>query len=162
MKFGEEIFEMTDELRTKILGSIDPMKAVVDHLFSSNERFDWVGIYLLCTDELRLGPFRGPPTPHEVIPLNKGICGAAVTERRTINLPDVRADDRFIACSTSTRSELVVPIWHDGDPIAEIDIDSNTPSAFSPFDEQMVEALAELIAPLVKEHCDKIIEAKSK
>jgi putative methionine-R-sulfoxide reductase with GAF domain len=158
VQFGEETFEMSDELRNKILGSVNPMKAVVDHLFSSNEHYDWVGIYLLCTDELRLGPFKGPPTPHEVIPLNKGICGAAVTERRTINLPDVRADDRFIACSTSTRSELVVPIWFEGDPIAELDIDSNTPSAFSPRDEQMVECLAELIAPMVKEHCDELMK----
>jgi putative methionine-R-sulfoxide reductase with GAF domain len=157
MQSGDETYELSDEVRNKIMGSVNPMKAVVDYLFK-NDHYDWVGIYLLCTDELRLGPFRGPPTPHDVIPLNKGICGAAVTERRTINLPDVRADDRFIACSTSTRSELVVPIWHEAEPIAEIDIDSNVPSAFSPRDEQMVECLAGLIAPFVKKHCDKLIK----
>ena len=157
MELGEETFSLSEEDRVKLLSSVNPMKAVVDYLFSKHDHYDWVGIYLLCSDELRLGPFKGPPTPHEVIPLNKGICGAAVTERRTINLPDVRADDRFIACSATTRSELVVPIWFEGEPIAEIDIDSNTPSAFSPYDEQMVECLAELIAPIVKEHCDKLL-----
>lgn len=149
-------FEMSEEEKTRILKSVSPMKAAVDYLFNSSEFYDWVGIYVLCTDELRLGPFRGPPTPHVVIPLNLGICGAAVSERRTINLADVRTDDRFIACSTTTRSELVVPIWHEDDVIAEIDIDSNMPSAFSPFDEKMVECVAELIAPAVKDYCDKL------
>jgi len=147
---------MSEEEKARIMRSVNPIKAAIDYLFNSNEFYDWVGIYVLCTDELRLGPFRGPPTPHEVIPLNKGICGAAVSEKRTINLADVRTDDRFIACSTTTRSELVVPVWFDGDVIAEIDIDSNMPSAFSPFDERMVEYVAKLIASKVKEYCDKL------
>ena len=71
-------------------------------------------------------------------------------EQKIINLGDVWGDDRFIACSTTTRSELVVPIWLGEKIIGEIDIDSNMPSAFSRLDEELVKDIAELIAEHVK------------
>ena len=145
----ENTFDFSDEDKARIMNSINPMKAAVNYLFTLKEYYDWVGIYVRSGDELILGPFKGPPTPHTVIPIEKGICGAAVREERTINLGDVWGDDRFIACSTTTRSELVVPIWLDDEVIAEIDIDSNMPRAFSKGDETLVEAVAQLIAPKI-------------
>jgi len=142
---------LSDVWRNKIIGSIDQSKAAVSYLFTNFDYYDWVGIYVVSGDELVLGPFRGPPTEHTRIPIAKGICGAAVREEKVINLPDVWADDRFIACSTTTRSELVVPIWLDNKVIAEIDIDSNTPNAFSKYDESLVEEIAVLISPYIKE-----------
>ena len=146
----ENRFRLSDDDKNNIISSIDPMKAAVTYLFNSKEYYDWVGVYILSGDELILGPFKGPPTPHTVIPLSKGICGAAVREKKIINLGDVWGDDRFIACSTTTRSELVVPVWRDEDVIAEIDVDSNMPSAFSKGDENLVQTIAELIVSHVR------------
>ncbi len=143
---AEDDITLDEDVKSNILSSVDPLKAAVHYLFSSKDYYDWVGIYILSGDELVLGPFKGPPTQHVRIPIDKGICGAAVREQRTINLPDVWKDDRFIACSTTTRSELIVPIWHEEDVIAEIDIDSNTPSAFSKYDEITVKLIGELIS----------------
>ena len=72
--------------------------------------YTWTGIYLLDGNELCLGPFVGKPSPHTRIPLGRGICGAAATEKATIIVDDVNADPRYLACSIETRSEIVVPI----------------------------------------------------
>ena len=141
---------LDEECRNKIINSINQSKAAVNFLYNTFDYYDWVGIYVLTGDELVLGPFCGPATPHVRIPIDKGICGAAVREEKVINLPDVWSDKRFIACSTTTRSELVVPIWQFGKVIAEIDIDSNRPNAFSKNDEILVEEMAELIAPYIQ------------
>jgi len=146
----ENRFRLRDDDKKSIVNSVDPMKAAVNYLFNDKDYYDWVGIYVVSGEELVLGPFKGPPTPHTVIQLSKGICGAAVREKKIINLGDVWGDDRFIACSTTTRSELVVPIWLEDNVIGEIDIDSNMPSAFSKGDENLVSKIAELIADHVK------------
>ena len=92
--------------------------------------YTWVGIYLLDGNELVLGPFVGKPSPHTRIPLGRGICGAAATEKPTIIVDDVNADPRYLACSIETQSEIVVPIMHGGEVLGEIDIDSDRPAAF--------------------------------
>ena len=104
--------------------------------------YTWVGIYLLDGDELVLGPFLGKPSPHTRIPLGQGICGAAATRAKTIIVDDVNADPRYLACSLETRSEIVVPIIHDGRVLGEIDIDSDTPAAFGAADRDLLEAVA--------------------
>ena len=92
--------------------------------------YTWVGIYLLDGNELVLGPFVGKPSPHTRIPLGRGICGAAATEKTTIIVDDVNADPRYLACSIETRSEIVVPIMLDTEVLGEIDIDSDRLAAF--------------------------------
>ena len=77
--------------------------------------YTWVGIYLLEGDELVLGPYLGKPSPHTRIPLNRGICGAAASQKETIIVDDVNTDPRYLACSIETKSEIVVPIMRDGD-----------------------------------------------
>lgn len=104
-------------------------------LKQKNTDFDWVGIYRndsLLSDTLTLSMYMGEPTEHIHIPISTGICGAAVREERVINVPHVKADPRFIACSVRTQSELVVPIRNSqGKVVAEIDIDSNKIDYFS-------------------------------
>lgn len=116
--------------------------------------FDWVGIYRVSSkisDTLELSAYIGAPTEHIRIPISKGICGAAVREERTLNIPNVKSDPRFIACSTTTESELVVPIRNSsGKVIAEIDIDSDQPNAFSDIQTASVEACAEQIGRLLE------------
>lgn len=101
---------------------------------------DWIGIYykesyLYKKDstDLVLGPYIGEETEHVRIPIDRGFCGMALREERTVNVADVTASSVHIACSLKTRSELVVPIADkNGGYVAELDIDCNRFSAFTP------------------------------
>ncbi|MBI5267065.1 MAG: GAF domain-containing protein [candidate division Zixibacteria bacterium] len=123
----------------------DVLRAAVELIAEFSDRFDWTGFYMLEGEILVVGPYVGPPTPHTRIELNRGICGAAATQQKTIIVDDVHTDPRFLACSITTRSEIVVPLM-DGDRcIGEIDIDSNRPAAFTSEDREMLEAVAKVI-----------------
>ncbi len=99
--------------------------------------------------DLVLGPWAGPEaTEHTRIPIGTGVCGAAAAAGRTEIVPDVSADPRYLACFPSTRSEIVVPVRSGGEVIGEIDIDSTTPAAFGRVDQEFLEAVAALLAPL--------------
>ena len=107
------------------------LEEAVRELHRLEPRFHWTGIYELFPDSvLRLGPFVGAPTDHVFIGVGQGVCGTAVAEKRNMNIPDVRQVSNYLACSTETRSELVVLI-RTGDTIhAQIDIDSHEVGAF--------------------------------
>lgn len=122
------------------------MERVVAILKTEMPLYTWVGIYLLDGDELVLGPFLGKPSPHTRIPLGRGICGAAATEKQTIIVDDVNADPRYLACSLETKSEIVVPIMSGTRVLGEIDIDSDRPAAFAASDRTLLEAAASLLA----------------
>ena len=131
----------------------DPARAMeetVRLLAAERPAYTWVGIYLLDGDELVLGPFVGKPSPHTRIPLGRGICGAAATEKATIIVDDVNSDPRYLACSIETRSEIVVPILTKGDVLGEIDIDSDQPAAFGDADRVLLEKVAALLAPRLR------------
>jgi GAF domain-containing protein len=113
--------------------------------------YTWVGVYLLDGNELVLGPFVGKPSPHTRIPLGRGICGAAASEKTTIVVDDVNADARYLACSIETRSEIVVPIMDGDQVLGEIDIDSDTPAAFGGSDRRLLEQVASLLAESLSE-----------
>jgi L-methionine (R)-S-oxide reductase len=122
------------------------MRLTVERLAAGIPHYTWVGIYLLEGDELVLGPFVGAPSPHTRIPLGRGICGAAATERRTIVVDDVNADPRYLACSLETRSEIVVPILAGDRVLGEIDIDSDRLAAFGETDRARLEPIAAALA----------------
>src|SRR5215470_6955706 len=85
------------------------LEAAVHGVHEFDPRFHWTGIYELFPDNvLRLGPFIGAPTDHVFIGVGRGVCGTAVAERRNMNIPDVRQVTNYLACSSETRSELVV------------------------------------------------------
>jgi L-methionine (R)-S-oxide reductase len=128
----------------------DVLRAVVDVLHDRFDDYSWVGIYLVEGDELLLGPWKGPEaTEHVRIPVGQGICGAAAASGRTEVVDDVNADERYLACFPSTRSEIVVPIAYEGRVVGEIDIDSDRPAAFDEDDRAFLERVALLISP----HC---------
>jgi GAF domain-containing protein len=108
--------------------------------------YTWVGIYVIDREELVLGPFLGKPSPHTRIPLGRGICGAAATEKATIVVDDVHADARYLACSIETQSEIVVPIMDGATVLGEIDIDSDRKAAFGPPDRALLEEVAALLS----------------
>jgi L-methionine (R)-S-oxide reductase len=122
------------------------MATAVALLAGELPHYHWVGIYLLDHNELVLGPFIGRPSPHARIPLGRGICGAAAVEQMTIIVDDVHSDTRYLACSLDTRSEIVVPIMHDGRVLGEIDVDSHDLAAFGPADQALLELVASAIA----------------
>jgi GAF domain-containing protein len=122
------------------------LEATVSTLEARMPDYTWVGVYLLDGNELVLGPYVGKPSPHTRIPLGRGICGAAAAEKATIVVDDVNADPRYLACSVDTRSEIVVPILHDGEVLGEIDVDSDRGAAFGDADRTMLEAVAALLA----------------
>ena len=126
------------------------MEAVVQTLKAGHPDYTWVGIYLLYSNELVLGPYVGKPSPHTHIPLGRGICGAAAAEKATIIVDDVNADARYLACSIETKSEIVVPIMLNGDVLGEIDIDSDRHAAFTNDDKVLLERVAERLAPRVR------------
>jgi L-methionine (R)-S-oxide reductase len=113
--------------------------------------YGWVGIYLLEGNELVLGPYLGKPSPHTRIPLGRGICGAAATEKATIIVDDVNADSRYLACSLETKSEIVVPILRGAEVLGEIDIDSDKRAAFGDADRRLLEQVAALLADTLDE-----------
>ena len=107
---------------------------------------NWAGFYRNVGGELVLGPFEGKPWPHTRIPLGRGICGAAASDKATIIVDDVNADPRYLACSIETKSEIVVPIMAGDDVLGEIDVDSDRPAAFEAADKTLLEAVAALLA----------------
>jgi len=123
------------------------LEAAVRELHDCDPRFHWTGIYELFPDEvLRLGPFVGAPTDHVFIGVGRGVCGTAVAEKRNLNIPDVRLIANYLACSTATRSELVVLI-RSGDTIhAQIDIDSHQVAAFDDDAVALVQRVADWLA----------------
>ena len=146
----DETIQMADDFIKTASNPQSAMEGIVGLLIASFAHYDWVGIYLMVDNNtLRLGPFRGDPSPHTEIPIDKGICGAAVRERQTIIVPDVNADPRFLACSIKTRSEIVVPIKRGDLILGEIDIDSDLINAFDDRDRKMLEKIAAGLAEIM-------------
>jgi len=101
---------------------------------------NWVGFYFFDGTELVLGPFQGKPACVR-IPLNRGVCGAAASQRQTQLVPDVHAFPGHIACDVASRSEIVVPLVHKGELIGVWDVDSPVPDRFDEDDRKGMEAL---------------------
>jgi L-methionine (R)-S-oxide reductase len=129
----------------------DLMSIIVGRLQERLPHFNWVGFYMIEKGRpgeepmLMLGPYVGAETPHKRIPLNQGICGAAVSTGQTVVIDDVNADPRYLACSIATKSEIVAPVFVKGAAVGELDIDSHTPAAFTDADRKLVEHCAALV-----------------
>lgn len=102
---------------------------------------NWVGFYLYDGNELVVGPFQGLPACVR-IPLDRGVCGAAARTRQTQRVDDVHAFPGHIACDAASRSELVVPLSHDGALIGVFDLDSPLPARFDVEDQAGIEEIA--------------------
>lgn len=108
-------------------------------------RFWWTGFYRVIDGELVLGPFQGPLACTR-IRKGRGVCGTAWAEGRTQVVPDVDQFPGHIACSSASKSEIVVPIWHDGNVVAVLDIDSADLNTFDDTDRLWLEKLAALLS----------------
>lgn len=127
------------------------LRKAVRAIAADDDRFEWVGIYLLGEDdELWLHNYVGEPTDHAKIPVGTGVCGRAVAERTNLNIPDVSAEENYLSCSPEVQSELVVLIRAGDDIFGQFDLDSEEPAAFTEDDEvaliQIADKLAEQLA----------------
>jgi GAF domain-containing protein len=115
------------------------------------EYYNWVGFYFKNGDknELKLGPYVGAPTDHTIIPFGKGICGQVALSNQNFVVPDVTAQDNYIACSITVKAEIVIPIFVNGENIGQIDIDSNTTDPFTEADERFLEFVCEKVAGIL-------------
>ncbi|SFN55510.1 GAF domain-containing protein [Bizionia echini] len=113
--------------------------------------YNWVGFYFKNGDksELKLGPYVGEPTSHTIIPFGKGICGQVAISNQNFVVPDVSAQDNYIACSLTVKAEIVVPIFVNNQNIGQIDIDSNTPDPFTDMDERFLEFVCKKVATIL-------------
>jgi GAF domain-containing protein len=140
---------MSESLREKIVqitrdadqSAEQKLQGICDLLQSEIPYYDWVGFYFRNGDreELKLGPFAGEPTDHTIIPFGKGICGQVALSNENFVVPDVAAQDNYIACSMHVKAEIVIPIFVDGENIGQIDIDSHTPDPFTESDVALLE-----------------------
>ncbi len=107
--------------------------------------FFWVGFYLVKEGQLVLGPFQGPIACTR-IPFHRGVCGASYTRKETIIVPDVDAFPGHIACSSASKSEIVLPVFHSNGTVAMVlDVDSNLADDFSEVDENGLKKILSLI-----------------
>jgi len=144
---------MHDEVRMRIEGLLEDeddwvsaMATVACELHHGFDHFHWTGFYRTTAPEvLKIGPYQGG---HGclVIPFDQGICGAAARTGTTQDVPDVHARPEHIACSSSTNSEVVVPVKDSkGAVVAVLDVDSDTPAAFSSEDVAFLEEVCEML-----------------
>jgi L-methionine (R)-S-oxide reductase len=141
--------DITDAIRALTQGETDSvalMATVVCEIHHAHPFADWTGFYRVTGPELlKIGPYQGG---HGclVIPFSRGVCGAAARTGQVQNVPDVEAFPDHIACSSSTKSELVLPVWNGkGALLGVLDLDSDMPAAFTKADEDwLVPLLAEV------------------
>jgi GAF domain-containing protein len=128
----------------------EKLKQICELLEQNISYYNWVGFYFRNgkKEELLLGPYVGAPTDHTVIPFGKGICGQVAVSNQNFVVPDVAAQDNYIACSFTVKSEIVVPLFVNGENIGQIDIDSNFLDPFTAADERFLEFVNSEIAKL--------------
>lgn len=125
------------------------LQSICDLIQRELDTYNWVGFYFLYAEHsiLMLGPYAGKPTDHTRIPVGKGICGQAAETGETVIVQDVTLEDNYISCGLDVKSEIVVPMYHNGAMIGQIDIDSHTLAAFSEVDQKFLEEVNAIVAP---------------
>ena len=146
-----------DLLKIELKNIVDKINSREEKLFSicnllHNEisYYNWVGFYFANheTKTLHLGPYVGAETDHTVIPFGKGICGQVAESNSNFVVPDVSAQENYIACSFTVKSEIVVPLFVNGINIGQIDIDSHVIDPFTDADERFLEFVTQEVAKL--------------
>ena len=135
-------------LKVAHLRGTDLQKWTVEVLDKQIQYYNWTGLYWMndLKGQLELGAYVGEATDHTSIPYGKGICGQVAISGATFEVPDVHAQDNYLACSLATKSEIVVPIYLEEKLIGQIDIDSHELDPFTAEDHALLEWVAEFIA----------------
>jgi L-methionine (R)-S-oxide reductase len=130
------------------ISGVELQKSLVQWLDEEVSYYNWTGFYFMNDEkqQLEIGPYVGAYTDHIVIPYGKGICGQVAVSGKTFEVPDVHAQDNYLACSLATKSEIVVPIYKGEDLVGQIDIDSHELDPFTQEDHDLLEAVANFVA----------------
>lgn len=129
----------------------EKLQRICQLLSDEVEHYNWVGFYFKNGDknELKLGPYVGAETDHVIIPYGKGICGQVAESNETFVVPDVYAQDNYLACSIETKAEIVMPIFKNGENIGQIDIDSHTIDPFTDADTKLLEYICNKVSEII-------------
>ena len=144
-----------EQLTKQLIALIDKDLPLITNLSNASallntlEDINWCGFYLKDGDALYLGPFQGDVACTR-IPLDKGVCGKAARDAKTIIVPNVNEFPGHIACSNLSKSEIVTPIILNNEVKAVIDIDAPIYNRFNEFDQKLLEELAEVLAQLFR------------
>ncbi|MDH7447891.1 GAF domain-containing protein [Aquimarina sp. 2201CG14-23] len=151
MLFDDLKPQVIDILTNEGTSVTDRLHQVCQLLKDSIEYYDWVGFYFKNgdKDELKLRTYVGEETDHVIIPFGKGICGQVALSNENFVVPDVQAQDNYIACSFTVKSEIVVPLFKNDENIGQIDIDSETPDPFTEKDERFLEFVNQEVAKIL-------------
>ena len=143
---AEQYRSLIPQIEGLLFGEPDLVANLANVSAALKEQFKWfwVGFYLVKNNELVLGPFQGPVACTR-IKLGKGVCGAAWEQAKTLVVPDVDTFPGHIACSSLSRSEIVVPLFKDGKVIAVLDVDSEALDQFDDTDAVYLQSIVELI-----------------
>jgi len=145
---------LAEKIRGIVNGKLDrdgKLKAICRLLRDNFSDYDWVGFYLVDRtreNELLLCSFEGEPTEHVRIPFGRGICGQAAKLRETFVVQDVSKQMNYLSCSPKVKSEIVVPIFKNGEIVGELDIDSYTLSTFTDKDKAFLEEICGMVSKL--------------
>ena len=123
-------------------------EAVVQLLYQEVAYFNWTGFYFMndAAKQLEIGPYVGAYTDHTVIPYGRGICGQVAVSGMTFEVPDVNAQDNYLACSLETKSEIVVPMYKGEVLVGQLDIDSHKINPFTEEDHEVLNKVVEFVA----------------
>ena len=130
------------------ISGIELQKSLAQWLDKEVSYYNWTGFYFMNDEkqQLEIGPYVGAYTDHTVIPYGRGICGQVAMSGKTFEVPDVHAQDNYLACSLATKSEIVVPIYKGENLVGQIDIDSHELDPFTQEDHDLLEAVANFVA----------------
>ena len=147
MNKSERYALLLQQIRSLTEGESDVTANLANAASALHEAFGfwWTGFYLVRGEQLVLGPFQGPVACTR-LPFGKGVCGTAWQRRETVVVPDVEAFPGHIACSSASRSEIVVPLLKGGDVLGVLDIDSRELAAFDAEDAAGLAPIAALLA----------------
>jgi len=142
----EQYDTLIPQIEALLYGEPDLVANLANISAALKEQFKWfwVGFYLVKDNELVLGPFQGPVACTR-ISLGKGVCGTAWQQAKTLIVPDVEAFPGHIACSSLSRSEIVVPVFHNDEVVAVLDVDSELLDQFDETDAKFLEQIVKLI-----------------
>ena len=142
----EQYESLLPQIEALLYGEPDLVANLANVCAALKEQFKWfwVGFYLVKSDELVLGPFQGPVACTRIA-LGKGVCGASWQQEKTLVVPDVEQFPGHIACSSLSRSEIVVPVFHNAKVVAVLDVDSEELDQFDETDAHYLEAIVKLL-----------------
>lgn len=142
----EQYKALIPQISALLSGETDQIANMANVCAALKEQFDffWVGFYMVKVDELVLGPFQGPVACTR-IQRGKGVCGSSWEQAKTLIVPDVEAFPGHIACSSASKSEIVIPIFKNGHVIGVLDVDSDELNSFDETDSQYLTQILELI-----------------